>query len=162
MTSDEADSFEQRLRVSFPNLFKRPTDPKESLPIQKWGIECGSGWFEIIRTLCERINGLEPLPEGMFAQIKEKNGNLRVYWSAPDGGFKDDERVETLVNYAERMSSLTDEETGKVKGHLKCRECGSYNLKFSSFCADDMPDSKECIECLECGTELPFELFDDE
>lgn len=109
----------QTLYDKYPNLFEN----RHKTPMQSclsFGIECNSGWYEILASLCWMIrqhednkvwrkkyleeNDPEKLkqePEYFsvkFDQIKEKFGGLRIYYS---GG---DDYVRGLVNLAEAMS----------------------------------------------------------
>jgi hypothetical protein len=99
-----------------------------------WGFECGNGWYDLIDTLCERIQlhiestnrhreimlakptGYIPeeVPQVVAVQVKEKFGMLRFYY---DGG---DEHVRGLVNMAEAMSI-------KI-----CMTCGKPGVLYTS------------------------------
>lgn len=51
----------------------------------QWGIEVQSGWKNILETMCLKISNIlekHELPQDTFIplQIKEKFGQLRVYW----------------------------------------------------------------------------------
>ena len=89
-----------------------------------WGFECGSGWFNIIDTLCSQIQHhidwksknipaeeVESL-QIVASQVKEKFGTLRFYY---DGG---DETIEGMVRMAEAMTGKTCESCG-VPGYLR-------------------------------------------
>lgn len=107
---------ENKLYQDFPNLFEnRYKGPQYSC--LSFGIECGDGWYDLIRTVCwdiknheENINRqtewkLKENPNYVsdyypvkFDQIKEKYGGLRLYYS---GG---DDFVTGLTHFAESMS----------------------------------------------------------
>lgn len=64
-------------------FMKRDMSLKENR-YQKYGCECGDGWFELIQELCQRITNVYKF-EGMdidleILQIKEKFGKLRFYY----------------------------------------------------------------------------------
>lgn len=93
---------------NFPNLF-RDFNPRSSL--MAFGFECGDGWFNIVKELCEDINiylgttgGLE---ESFYVlQVKEKFAMLRFYTTCTD------DKIEQLIGEAERKSSITCEYCG--------------------------------------------------
>lgn len=107
---------ENKLYEDFPVLFEnRNKSPQQSC--LAFGIECGDGWYDIIRSVCWEIKQHEenvsrqnkwqlekdPNYESnyipvKFDQIKEKFGGLRIYFS---GG---DDRVRGIVGLAEEMS----------------------------------------------------------
>lgn len=106
---------EQKLIEKYPVLFQDINkSPKETCMC--WGIEAGSGWYDIIDNLCGYLTNLQEsrafylgfkqevidsndksfdaclkCPDIVFVQIKEKYGTLRVYWS-----FKEIENYEEL------------------------------------------------------------------
>ena len=100
---------EKILCKKYPKIFKTPTDFKGSLEL--WGLECDDGWFELIDTLCNKIQShidwrskniqdaeeLENL-QVIAQQIKEKFGGLRFYVT---GG---DDITEAFISFAETMS----------------------------------------------------------
>lgn len=116
---------QNQLFEKYPNLFiNKDKTPRESC--MSFGIECNSGWFNIISSVCWMIKQHEDNDRWQtefkqktdpdykseyfpvkFDQIKEKYGTLRVYFS---GG---DEYVEGLVSMAEAIS-------GKI-----CEVCGN-------------------------------------
>lgn len=100
-----------------------------------WGFECGSGWFNIIDTLCNQIqHHIEWKMKNLSAeeaeslqviasQVKEKFGTLRFYY---DGG---DEAIEGMVRMAEAMTGKVCESCG-VPGRL--RTDGWYRISCDS------------------------------
>jgi hypothetical protein len=47
-----------------------------------WGIACGDGWFDLIDTLCERLQSWtdrKKAPQVVAVQVKEKFGTLCFY-----------------------------------------------------------------------------------
>jgi len=118
MTDEE----DLQLCQKYPKIFKHRNESIMET-CMAWGFECGSGWYNIIDTLCYQIqqhvdwkskNLSEEEKESFQViadQVKEKFGTLRFYYH---GG---DDFVEGLVNMAESMSSLT------------CERCGSPGIK---------------------------------
>lgn len=48
----------------------------------RWGFECDDGWYELIYSLCEKIQAYineAKCPQVIATQIKEKFGSLRFY-----------------------------------------------------------------------------------
>lgn len=46
-------------------------------PVAVYGLQCGSGWFDLIDTLCDDLREIDPDVEAH--QVKEKFGGLRFY-----------------------------------------------------------------------------------
>jgi hypothetical protein len=116
----------------FPLIFKdHGGDPKETAMC--FGIECGSGWFWIIESLCASIQGAydsavrqreydlkersEMFPDGIpeivcpsAAQIKEKFGTLRFYVNDAMASWFGD--TSSFITMAESMSYRTCENCG--------------------------------------------------
>jgi hypothetical protein len=70
-----------------------------------WGCEHGDGWFGILEKACKKIAKLD---NGTFKfdQIKEKFGELRLYYS---GG---NQEIGKIINEAESESLKTCEHCG--------------------------------------------------
>jgi hypothetical protein len=112
---------------------------RELEPFSMFGIECGSGWFPLLDTLCYQIQSyidyrvefnkrieenkkkypdydqtpFALIPQVVVTQVKEKFGTLRFYY---DGG---DETIDGMVRMAEAMSSITCNvcgNLGKMRG----------------------------------------------
>jgi hypothetical protein len=94
-----------------------------------WGIECGSGWYDILDELCGKIqahceeNGYDDV---MFTQIKEKYSTLRVYVN-----FGSDV-IYAYIDEAEEKSSHVCEVCGSKRGKIyddhgwlsvRCKKC---------------------------------------
>lgn len=74
-------------------------------------IDCGEGWYELIKNLCAELERLTLGPNFQVVQVKEKNGALRFYvQNVPDGKKK---MVYKLIQEAENRSLLTCELCGK-------------------------------------------------
>lgn len=112
---------EQQLLTAYPKIFSQPFG----------GFCVGDGWYHILEALCRRIqatidnreqhiiwaaqNGkyVEPIPQVVVAQIKEKFGGLRFYY---DGG---NEEISGMVEMAESwaiQSCETCGNRGKMRG----------------------------------------------
>lgn len=115
MTEDE----EKILCQKYPKIFKNREESVMEVCMD-WGFECGSGWFNIIDTLCQEIQyhidqkvvGLRQDDrmsiQVIAGQIKQKYGGLRFYYT---GG---DDTVSALVSFAENLSNKTCEHCGQV------------------------------------------------
>lgn len=111
----EYDAFVKEMHEKYPKIFPRPHG----------GFCIGSGWYQIIRSLCHNIQAHidavecarinlaknnpwnrplpEEVPQVVATQIKEKFGGLRFYY---DGG---DDMVEGMVHMAESWAAHTCE-----------------------------------------------------
>ena len=60
-------------------------------------LECGEGWFPLLRRLCADIAALydgDGVPTDLILlQVKEKFGGLRIYYKFPDSGFPDTGKI---------------------------------------------------------------------
>jgi hypothetical protein len=127
---------EKILCEKYPKIFKSSEFNKE--PIDMWGLECDDGWFDLIDTLCGKIQShidwrsktvqdaeqLDDL-QVVAQQIKEKFGGLRFYVT---GG---DDTTDAFISFAETMSVKICEtcgQPGKQQGdrgwiHTACDPC---------------------------------------
>lgn len=108
---------EKHFCEKYPKIFKNH-DESIAEADDIWGFECGSGWFDIIDVLCQEIqNHIDQKSVGLLdedkqalqitaAQVKEKFGGLRFYYS---GG---DETIDKLVSLMEQLSLRTCETCG--------------------------------------------------
>ena len=103
----------QELVKEFPDLFP-----------QNFGIECESGWCELVRLVCKyfqmHLEAHQEIESIKFSQIKEKFGFLRIYFdlSFHDKGNKDNEefnRIHDFIYTIENVSGLVCEDCGKIK-----------------------------------------------
>lgn len=96
-----------------------------------WGFTCGDGWFDLIDSLCERLqfwtdhNGA---PQVVASQVKEKWGELCFY---PRGAAS--EKQWGMIEMAEAMSARICEQCGKPGRMLVCGHT------FMTRCSDDTP-----------------------
>jgi hypothetical protein len=120
----------------YPKIFRASDFQQE--PIDMWGFECNDGWFELLDTLCNKIqshidwrskNVQDPEAlsnlQVVAEQVKEKFGCLRFYVS---GG---DDITDAFISFAEAMSQKTCETCGmpgqqkSISGwvHVACDPC---------------------------------------
>ena len=118
-TEDQYDEFSAHMHEKFPEMFSRPYG----------GFAVGTGWWPVIESLCNQIQGHirnsnerrdrllennpykhkipEAVPQVYVAQIKEKFGGLRFYY---DGG---DDVIDGMVRMAESWAARSCEKCGK-------------------------------------------------
>lgn len=117
----------------YKQLVKKYRHMFNNLP---FGIECGPGWYGIIKDLCRKLElhlRADPELKKQFRvlQVKEKYGTLRFYTSVYNT------RIEDMITEAEDLSEKTCEQCGKpgemreVDGwyFVACDECA--NLRSS-------------------------------
>lgn len=124
------------LRQKYPKIFKTIQVDNKTLDI--WGFECEDGWFELIDTLCGKIQShidwrsrsirskdeLDDL-QVVAQQVKEKFGGLRFYT------YGGDDITNAFISFAESMSMKICEtcgQPGKQQGdrgwiHTACDPC---------------------------------------
>lgn len=78
--------------------------------LMAFGFECGNGWFELIKELCEKLEALD-LKDFRVLQVKEKYGGLRFYTGGVE--LEKADEVDRLINEAEAKSLTVCEECGK-------------------------------------------------
>jgi len=96
----------------------------------------GEGWHEIIRTLEEKLNAIDP--EFELLQVKEKFGGLRYYahTSQPDQGTN----FHQLISLAEEATFHTCEQCGKPA------ETHSYRGWLKTFCEEHRAEREERLK----------------
>jgi hypothetical protein len=104
---------DEALCAKYPEIFRDRNGDMRTTAMC-WGFECGDGWYNIIDGLCatiqnreynQKLNKKEFAPV-VAAQVKEKYGTLRFYYS---GG---DDYIDGAVSMAEYMSEVTCEKCG--------------------------------------------------
>ena len=101
---EKYDAFAKRMEERFPKMFAEPYG----------GFCCGEGWWPILEALCGQIQHhldwknkqSEVVAQVTVAQIKEKFGGLRFYYS---GG---DDAIDGMVRMAESWAARSCEECG--------------------------------------------------
>ena len=145
---------QQQLYDKYPDLFiEHNLDKKESC--MYWGIDCSSGWFNIIDQVCQYIamnlkHNWHCYPKLRFTQVKEKFGTLRLYYTT-ECMTKDEYFKKYMENYREEYLKRTvDDEQGKLDyaNYLEqCRrgaECFDGAINFAEHMSGHI--------CEECGT----------
>lgn len=92
----------------FPSFFNPRAPLRDSL--MAFGFECGDGWFELIKELCEKLEVLQ-LKNFEVIQVKEKFGGLRFYYS-----------IREELERVGEIDHLIDEAGGK--SYKTCETCG--------------------------------------
>lgn len=108
---------------TYPKIFSEMYGPVNKTCMH-WGITCGDGWFNLLDSLCYKIQsridkraddlksgyvilgGFDLIPQVVVKQVKEKFGTLRFYY---EGG---DNVIESYVAMAESLSAFICEECG--------------------------------------------------
>lgn len=93
-----------------------------------WGFSCGDGWFDLIDTLCERLQfwtDHNRAPQVVASQVKEKFGTLRFYVREAN------QAQQGMIYMAEAMSARVCEQCGKpgqtlVHGHTHMTRCAEH------------------------------------
>tara|TARA_R110000737_G_C14607521_1_gene490352 strand:- start:329 stop:778 length:450 start_codon:yes stop_codon:yes gene_type:complete len=112
------DSMEEILVKAHPVIFRDyKKSPRETC--LAWGLECGDGWFAIIKELCKDVDEYcKDRPFVIVAdQVKEKFGTLRFYYHTERSGGEDSDEdyrvIRDIVSKYERLSEVTCEVTGQ-------------------------------------------------
>ena len=121
---------ENKLFKKYPKIF-RQKDLSMSQTCMCWGIDCADGWYWLLDALCSHLqfdidNNNEKQLE--TTQVKEKFGTLRFYVNHST------EKQQSVINFAEMLSSSICEECGTTKQNVKLRK-GSWVRTLCSECA---------------------------
>ena len=92
-----------------------------------FGIECGDGWFVPLKNFCEKAEALNrTMPDKVFVakQIKEKFGEIRVYFGLVEKGkepwdasaVRDEEKEKQFKELLDKLYEECDK---------KCEDCGA-------------------------------------
>jgi hypothetical protein len=118
---------ENKLIENFPFLFRdAAAPPTESLMC--FGCACGDGWFDLIEETCKKITENDPDNTVIFVQIKEKFGQLRIYFN---GG---PEEIHKIVGEAERRSAHICENCGTTNS---VKPCGTWIKNLCPTCTEN-------------------------
>lgn len=140
------DELELKLQKKFPFMKQNRVDGERNI-YKRWGCECGSGWYNLIRDLCQEIT--EKYAEYQFpvdiviVQVKEKFAALRFYYEYEDtpcalqaldfiGGASI--RFDPEKSEEEPKQSLRNEIAALVRKYEKksaavCEICGADNAE---------------------------------
>jgi len=129
-------ALQEKLYGKYPDLF-RQKDMSMQETCMCWGMECRSGWYDLIDELCSKL--VEADPNAQAVQVKEKFGGLSFY-------IIGNEEAQDIVGKYEEKSHEVCEVCGK-KGVMCAR--GSW---LKTLCGEHAlaNDYKKCPECLEC------------
>lgn len=97
-------------------------------------MSCGPGWHDLVVAVNELIDQ-EAEPEFRFTQIKEKFGQLRMYWHGADPSG----RIDQLIEAAEELSASMCETCGANASMRQTR--GPYGYVHAACDEHAMPDS---------------------
>lgn len=99
---------QNKLYEEFPAFFAEKDLPITN-SLMAYGIECGDGWYELIRSLCKEIQEYSERTgkQVVATQVKEKFAGLRVYTN-----YHSDELRAILSKY-EKQSFSVCEVTGE-------------------------------------------------
>lgn len=121
---------EQQLVSKYPNLFKQyGGDPKDTC--MAFGFECGDGWYHLIDTLCDSIQGEVNWINRLFVdfnysctaiQVKEKLGGLRFYYEFTYASDLSDDQMKVLLGSMDRISGMTT--LAERISQTTCENCG--------------------------------------
>lgn len=128
-----------KLFKKFPEFF-RQKDLSMKETCMCWGIECGDGWYLILEEFCEFLQdagnswtfGEDIKNEDRifeFTQIKEKYGELTIYYNTNSTTMED--MADIMTKWAAWKSLKVCEvcgEPGKLNGgpwyQVRCAKCG--------------------------------------
>lgn len=98
------DEFAKECPIFFDHYTNRGREPI------KYGLECGSGWHQIIFEMAKEIEALSHSTGKKYkaVQIKEKFGGLRVYVN------QNDAEIDEIIKRAESLCAKTCEACGKA------------------------------------------------
>jgi len=100
------EELEKKLVEKYPNILSEyGGDPRYTC--MAWGFECGDGWYSILEELCEKVS---KFPGFKFDQVKEKFGELRIYFKCNE---EYDEEAQKAVDEAEIKSTTVCETCGE-------------------------------------------------
>lgn len=91
--------FEEEMIRSYPRLFKNFV----AQPFRGWAHCIGPEWFDIIRTMAVKLESELTEAEQLsfcLSDIKEKHGQLRIYWGIGYGD-ETDAKADKIITWAE-------------------------------------------------------------
>lgn len=92
-----------------PQFFQhRHADPQTCA--MGWGLQCDDGWFDLIDTLCERLQEeteYADAPQAVALQVKQKWGRLRIAVKPAT------DRQRAMIDMAEALSARLCEQCGR-------------------------------------------------
>ena len=141
--------WEVRLQEDFPFMEQDPENGEKGI-YQQYGFQCGAGWYQLIKECCEAIaaryaeDGIGLKDIDFFpAQIKEKFGTLRFYYSYTDGpcGTTAFDKLANGESLSLNPATEAEDDTGtkrrkdiraivsaaEKKSAYTCENCGAYD-----------------------------------
>lgn len=158
------EELELKLQEDFPFMQQNRVESEHNI-YRKWGIECSSGWYQLLHDLCQEITDRYAVDEApvdiVIQQIKEKFASLRFYYSYEDVACPI-QAIDCLgdgisIRFQSENTS-GDEKTKKLRGDIAqivrryeeksktvCENCGQTgNMRM------DMPWKRTlCDDCYE-------------
>lgn len=128
------------LFLKYPKLFRQKDLPMSQTCLC-WGIECSSGWFNLIDNMCRELQELcDKTDEKVeFVQVKEKFGGLRAYTGSVSEKISNE--VRAIIAKYEELSFKTCEICGKEG---KCRQKRGWYNAICEVCDKEI-DEKEAF-----------------
>jgi hypothetical protein len=132
------------LACRYPRLFRKPGPSDLETSLDKWGVECGDGWFGLIDRIagaCESeieklaLQGLPAEHWPRVVQIKEKIGSLRFYV-----------RPQVSAGLREQIQTEAYEESRRT-----CEQCGA-----AKDLGPEMGGQTLCSGCEESSVSGPY------
>jgi len=115
---------EDKLFEKYPQIFPKGRDVDIQENLMCFGFEHGSGWYNILDNLFQKITDLLVEPNKIkMIQVKEKFGLLRVYFDQINCSEDIYNKIYDLINEAEEQSGKTCEVCGK---EAKCTSNGGW------------------------------------
>lgn len=108
-TKEQWDSFFKEVVTTYPSVTGCPQVFRNCI---SFGVD--KGWQPIVNDILMKLVVLEPNIE--IHQIKEKFGDLRIYYGYEPAGADTYKRVEALIDAAEHKASVTCEHCGSTEG----------------------------------------------
>lgn len=106
----------KKLFDDFPDILNKSDDP--TLSCMYWGLDCGDGWYLLLRGLCEEIRAICNERAGTSCkatQVKEKFGGLRFYVQICEPDDEESlifDRIHEKIDEFERKSTTICEKCG--------------------------------------------------
>lgn len=133
------EELELKLQEDFPFMQQNRVESEHNI-YKKWGIECSSGWYQLIHDLCQEITDRYAVDEApvdiVIQQIKEKFASLRFYYSYEDATCPiqafDCLGVGISIRFQPENAS-SDEKTKKLRNDI-AQIVRSYEEKSKTVC----------------------------
>lgn len=107
---DEPDDVQREYKRKQSELVARYPEYLEGIP---FGVGVNAGWFGILDDMCRELVALGD-PPFRFRQIKEKMGELRLYWHDPNGDeIEATEAQKIIISAAVKRAETTCETCGR-------------------------------------------------